>query len=322
VVERIRFAEGNVAGANQVLVEIEPQRYRLAVESARAALEKAKAGLADAQAGLERREKAVVGTPGLIPGEEIETWRTRLRTAEAEVAERQAAFAEASLNLHDAYVRTPVAGTIESRKVETGQFVQPGAVLATLVRRDPLLLRFSVPSGEASELRPGMVARFKTQAAEGQPGSARITYVAQGADPNTRMVAVTAHVALEPKASKGRKEPQATPFRPGAFAQVTVPVGGTRESPVLPQTAVRPTERGFVAFIVEKGLARERVLTLGLRTPEGDIEVKGGVRPGEQVVIRGAEALRDGAAVNVQSSKDPSSASSTTPGASPGTLAP
>jgi len=41
-----------------------------------------------------------------------------------------------------------VAGVIQTRTVQTGQYVQPGTVLATLVRRDPLLLRFKVPEGE------------------------------------------------------------------------------------------------------------------------------------------------------------------------------
>ena len=42
-------------------------------------------------------------------------------------------------------MRAPVAGIIQTRTVQTGQYVQPGTVLATLVRREPLLLRFSVP---------------------------------------------------------------------------------------------------------------------------------------------------------------------------------
>ncbi len=91
----------------------------------------------------------------MIPGEEIESWRTRQRTAEADVAEKKAALAQAELNLRDAYVRAPVAGLIETRRVQTGQYVQPGTVLATLVRREPLLLRFSVPAPEAASLRTG-----------------------------------------------------------------------------------------------------------------------------------------------------------------------
>ena len=65
--------------------------------------------------------------------------------------------------VRDAYVKAPKAGTIQTRSVETGQFVQPGTVLATLVQRDPLLLRFQVPEAEAGRLTKGMPAAFKVR---------------------------------------------------------------------------------------------------------------------------------------------------------------
>ena len=82
-------------------------------------------------------------------------------------------------------------------------------------------------------------------------------------------------------------------------------MGGGSEAPVVPQIAIRPTEKGFVAFVVEGDVARERVLTLGMRTPDGRAEVRAGLRAGDQLVIRGAEALRDGAAVRVEAPPAP-----------------
>jgi membrane fusion protein, multidrug efflux system len=289
VVEKVRFREGEKVAAGAILVEIEPQRYKLAVDSARAALEKSDAATADAQAGLDRREKAVAATPGLIPAEEIASWRTRLLTAQADVAEKKAALAQAELNLREAYVRAPVPGIIETRRVQTGQYAQPGTVLATLVQREPLLLRFNVAATEAAELRPRQTCRFRLRS-DNRTYTATITHVGHAADPASRMVTVTAEVTGGDRAG----------LRPGAFVEVVVPIGGARASPVLPQTAVRPTERGFVAYVIEGNVARERVLTLGLRTPDGAVEVKTGVRPGELVVVRGAEALRDNAVVEVE----------------------
>jgi membrane fusion protein, multidrug efflux system len=77
---------------------------------------------------------------------------------------------------------------------------------------------------------------------------------------------------------------------------------------VIPQTAVRPSERGFLAYVIEGGVAKERVLTLGMRTADGRVEVTSGVRPGESLVVRGAEALRDGAAVVVSAEGAPGAA--------------
>jgi multidrug efflux system membrane fusion protein len=288
-IEAVRFTEGDAVGTGQVLVEIEPRRYRLAVDAANAALERAQAALAEAEAGLERREAVNRRNPDLVKGEDVDAFRTRARVAAAEVAERRAALEVAELNLRDAYARAPVAGVIQTRTVQTGQYAQPGTVLATLVRREPLLLRFRVPENEAAPLRAGQAARFAVRG-DSTVYSARLLNVGAEASEATRMVEVTAEV----------DDPRRRILRPGAFAEVTVPVGGQGQAPVVPQSAVRPSERGFLAFVVEDGVARERILELGLRTAEGLVEVRSGVAAGETLVVRGAEALRDGAAVRVE----------------------
>jgi membrane fusion protein (multidrug efflux system)/multidrug efflux system membrane fusion protein len=121
------------------------------------------------------------------------------------------------------------------------------------------------------------------------------------------MVAVTAQV----------DDPRRSELRPGSFAQVTVPIGAATKAPVIPETAVRPSERGFLAYVVEGDVARERELSLGLRTADGRVEVRSGVKPGERLVVRGGEALRDGAKVRVTRTGEGAGTSATAaPGAS------
>ncbi len=290
-VEAVRFREGQRVEEGQALVEIEPERYRLLVEEAEAAREKAAAALAEAEAGLERRNAANERNAGIIAGEEVQAWRTRVATATAELRSREAALAQARRNSEDSRAKAPLAGTVQSRDVQTGRYVQPGTLLATLVRRDPLLLRFRVPEAEAERLHAGLEARFRVA---GSPveRKARLIHVAESANEDTRMVEVTAEV-LRPDAA----------LRPGAFAEVSVPVGDSAERPVVPQSAVRPSERGFLAYVVKDGKAQERVLELGLRTVDGLVEVRKGLAAAESLVVRGAEALRDGATVRTGGGK-------------------
>lgn len=286
-VEKIHFREGDRVREGDVLVEIDPDRYRLAVEEAQASREKTQAALAEAQAGLARREGANEKTSGLIPGEEIDVWRTRVATARAEVAAAGASLQMAEKNARDSVARAPFAGTAQTRSVQTGEYVQPGVLLTTLVRRDPLLVRFQVPEEDAARLQRGMTARFRVRESE-QDRESRIVLVAGAADAVSRMVAVTAEVAKPDDK-----------LRPGTFAEITVPIGARKDAPVIPQTAVRPSERGFLAFVVEGDVARERILTLGLRTGDGLVEVREGLAPQESLVVHGAEALEDGAKVKV-----------------------
>jgi multidrug efflux system membrane fusion protein len=287
-VERVRFAEGDKVSKGTTLVEIDPDRYRVAVGSARAVLEKAAAAEADARATFERRNTLNARNAGLIGQEELESCRNKARAAAAEVALAQSALELAELNLRDAIVRAPMAGVIQTRTVQSGQYVQPGAVLATLVRRDPLLLKLEVPETEAANVRVGMTVRFSAGGIEGL--QATVNHVAASASTASRMVEVVAHVA----------EADAAGLRPGAFAQARIPIGEPRQSPVVPQTAVRPSEKGFLAYVIEDGTALERVLELGLRAPGGLVEIRKGLAVGELLVVRGAEPLKEGAKVAVE----------------------
>ena len=288
VVQSVRFREGEMVKAGAQLVEIEPERYRLAVQSAEAALEKAKASLREVQSGLTRRIDIEGRNPGFVSTEDLENWQTRALSAQADSAQAAANLELARLNSRDAYVPAPVSGVIQSRTVRTGQYLQAGTIVATMVRRDPLLLRFTVPDEDARRLRPGLDVVFTARESDHEY-RARISAVTDFADPVTRMVNVTAEVT----------DPQRQELRPGTFAEVTVRLGEVLRLPAIPQLCIRPSERGFLAYVVEDSVARERVLSLGLRSEDGYVEVRSGIRAGETVVVRGAEALSDGAAVRI-----------------------
>lgn len=285
-VERVSFKEGDSVKRGQLLAEIEVQRYQLAVTSAQAALARAQANRAEAERELARATN--LHAEGVGTSADVGSWQTKLLTHQAEVAQAEAALGVARLNLRDARVTAPIAGTIETRSVQTGQYVQPGSTLATLIRRDPLLLRFQVPEGDAAQLRAGQKAVFHVQGDRQRRYEATLTHIGGAANEKSRMVPIVAEVLGNP-----------SDLRPGAFAEVTVPLGEATATLAVPETAIRASERGFLGFVVDEGAAKERRLELGLRTTEGLVQVKSGLRPGELLVVRGGEALKEGAKVRV-----------------------
>lgn len=282
-IDAVRFREGDQVKKNQLLVEIEPQRYQLAVAQAKAQVERAEASRGEAERELERAQK--LAQEGIGTSMDVSGWQTKLASAGAEESQARAALNLASLNLNDARVRAPIAGTIQTRNVQTGQYAASGTVLATVINPDPLLLRFKVTEREAVPMRLGMEAHFKVRD-EPTQHSAKITFVAGAAEPSSRMVPITAEI-----------QGDTSGLRPGTFAEVRVPVDASEGSVVVPETAIRSSDRGFLAYVVTGDRAKERVLTLGLRTPDGRVEVKDGLKLGESLVVRGSEALREGAEV-------------------------
>jgi RND family efflux transporter MFP subunit len=289
-VDRVAFVEGQSVTAGQVLVVVESERYRVAVDLAQAALAKVEAGEKAAEAQLARRQGAVSEHPGLVPGEEIEQYATAVATAKADVASAIQNLRVAQLNLRDAFIRAPFAGVIQTRSVQLGQYLQPGATLATLLQRDPLLVRFPVSEQDAPRIKPGMTAGVSLREST-RTYDAKIMLVAEAADPTTRLVQVTGQI--------DDKEHRYW-LRPGAFCDVSVPVGDARVSIVVPSMSVQPTETGNVVYIVDaKNVAHKVPVSLGMHTPEGGVEVTQGVQGGQLLVVRGFEPLSEGAPVQV-----------------------
>ena len=156
-VDKVAFIEGQEVKKGDVLVVIET---RALPGRGRAGEGGAREGPGDARRRPRPSSRAGQGAqrthPGLVPGEEIEQYETARRDREGRrQAAAQQALRVAQLNLRDSYVRAPIAGVVQTRTVQTGQYLQPGAVLATLLQRDPLLLRFRVTEQDAPRLKPG-----------------------------------------------------------------------------------------------------------------------------------------------------------------------
>ncbi|HEY2368046.1 MAG TPA: efflux RND transporter periplasmic adaptor subunit [Polyangiaceae bacterium] len=289
-VDHVAFVEGQNVKEGDTLATIESDRYQVAVDQAKANLAKTQATEKSQEAQLARRQTASSSNPGLIPGEELEQHQTAVDTAKADVSASSQALRVAQLNLRDSIVRAPIAGVVQTRTVQTGQYLQPGAVLATIIQREPLLLRFSVSEQDAPRLKPGMEATLLLRESS-HTYTAKISLVAGAADIQTRLVPVTATI---------EETDHQYWLRPGAFCEVSVPIGDARDAIVVPTMSVTPTEKGNVVYVVdEKNQAHAKVVELGMHTPDGNVEVTRGVTEGEQVVVRGIEPLTDGAPVKV-----------------------
>jgi multidrug efflux system membrane fusion protein len=331
--ESVDFDAGDSVTPDRVLAVVDGRRYALESEQARAALgrsqaavESAKARTGQARAALEEAETALARRRGLreknagwvsedeLSGLETAVARARAGLAEAEAGERVAAAeveearTEAALaekNAADARVRSPLSAVIERRHVTGGQFVREGDPVATLVDTSRLRVRFRVSEAESVRVRPGLRVGFRVAAFPERDFPAEVFHVNATADPVTRMVECLAAV----------REPEAG-LRPGFFATVRASVGREGEAIVIPVEAVLPTEKGFLAFVVEDGRARARVVKLGLHTRDGGVEVISGLAPGEVLATAGALALEEGVAVETIEEAAPAAAPA--PGAPPG----
>jgi RND family efflux transporter MFP subunit len=176
---------------------------------------------------------------------------------------------------------------INEKLVDTGQYVTAGTPIATIADTRRLKLAFRVSPTESVRLAESSPIAFHVQAVPGHAFKAKLYHIGEVADRGTRMVECLAWV-----------ENPGSDLRPGFFADVTATIEERTGSLVVPQTAVIPTDQGFVGFVLkgDDGVER-RALKLGLYTKEGGVEVLEGLAAGERVITRGAASLSNGSRV-------------------------
>lgn len=283
-VSQVLFHEGDRVTPQTVLLRIDPDRYRLEVERADASWRRAVADERRAEADLRRRES--LAKEQLVADEELNRSRQEAERLQADAAAAKAALDIAKQNQAKSDVRAPHNGVIDTKAVSVGQFVKLGNVLATLVDTRRLRLRFKVSEAESIRARVGDRVGFAVAALGKEEFEARIYHVGQIAEPTTRQVEVMAWVQ-----NPGR-------LKPGFFAEVTLAAESRKDAKVVPEGAVQASEKGFVAYVVEGGKAKQRLIQIGLRTA-GGVEILSGLNAGETVVIEGSDRLGDGVAVQV-----------------------
>jgi RND family efflux transporter MFP subunit len=276
----VRFREGDRVTPHTVLMRIDPERYRLESARAEATYQKALADQHRAEADWKRRED--LAKDQLVAPEELSRTRLEAERLAAESAAAKAAWDWARQNQRRSEVRPPAAGVINTRTVDTGQYVKMGSVLATLVDTSRLRLRFKVSEAESVRARTSGDVTFRIAALGDREFPARIYHVGDMADPTTRQVEVLAWVS-----NPGE-------LKPGFFAEVTLAAESKKSAVVVPEGAVLASEQGFVTYVVERGTARVRPVQVGLRTGTGVVEILSGVKAGETVVAEGSDRLADG----------------------------
>ncbi len=192
-VSQVLFHAGDKVTAETVLVRIDPDRYRLEAVRTEAAHRRAVADWRRSEADLVRRE--ALAKEHLVAEEELARARRETERLAADAAAAKAAHEIALQNAQRSAVRSPRGGEINTRSVDTGQFVQVGNVLATLVDPRRLRLRFKVSEAESLKAKEGQAVTFHVASLGTTPFSARVYHVSDVADPATRQVEVLAWVS-------------------------------------------------------------------------------------------------------------------------------
>ena len=239
------------------------------VQEAEAKFRGAETLLKIARAGVERADNHLryLGlTPEQLP-----------EAADEHAVEGQRAHEEA----HLIEVRSPVAGTIIERTVSTGAVVTPSDSLYVISDLRSLWVLAQVPEQHLSLLRSGLTVEVSVRAYPDKTFPARITYIGDALDPETRTVEVRCELK-----NPGRQ------LKTEMFATLTIHTGGSREAVVAPLEALQNMDGEEVLFVSEGEYSfRARRVRVG-RHSGSVVEIVSGLQAGEKVVVAGAFRLK------------------------------
>jgi RND family efflux transporter MFP subunit len=309
-----RVAEG------QLLAEIEAPELDQQIRQANAALDQTNAAIQQAEAALKQGRSnenlarvtagrwASLAARGVVSRQENDTYQAQYVAQQANVealdkavgaARSNAKAAEANLarlNQLKTYqtVRAPFAGVITLRNVDTGALVNEGnTMLFRIAQMGRLRVFVNVPQADAASVRTGLPAKLRFVDIPGRDFSGAVTRTANALDPATRTLLTELQVANADGA-----------LMPGMYAQVSFAVQRKSATAVIPgDTLVVRADGPQVAVVEADGTVHFAKVQLG-RDFGLELEVLGGVREGQQLVVNPSDEVREGVKVKAMLSEE------------------
>jgi multidrug efflux system membrane fusion protein len=312
VIQAIQFREGDEVKAGDLLVTLDRRPFENALRMARADLANARAEEARARNDAERYQR--LDQQEAVSKETYAQLVTKAETTQAQVQSKEAAVANAELQLGYTEIRAPIAGRTGQRTLHEGALVKANdssVALVTINQIAPISVAYAVPESTLGALRAALAAgpvAVKCLVHDGQSKTVegRLEFVDNAVDQTTGTLLL-----------KATFDNQDHTLWPGQFVDVVTQLGTESGVLLVPVGAVQVGQQGAQVFVVKPDQTVElRPVQTG-RSTDGLTVIRDGVREGETVVIDGQLRLVPGARIEPKTLGEAAAGPRRAPGAQP-----
>ncbi|WP_299002909.1 efflux RND transporter periplasmic adaptor subunit [uncultured Caulobacter sp.] len=272
LITAVHFTDGQAVSRGQVLVELKADQENAGIAEARA-------NLAQAERNYQRWK--TLADKGIAPRATAEQYLASLETARAVVGSAQA-------QKLDRVIRAPFSGRVGISDIAPGALISPGTAIVSLDDVSVIRVDFSVPDRYLPTLRVGLPIVARPDALPGEVFQGRIAQIDTRIDPATRAIKARAEF---PNAN-GR-------LLPGMLVKVAIDQG-VRTAVAVPEAAVQFEGTQASVYRIAKGdkgmIARRTDVDTGI-IQDGFVEIRAGLKPGDEIVGDGLNRIQDGAAI-------------------------
>lgn len=253
------------------------QENKMLVDIKQTTLDSAKAQVDSAQAAFDQANTEKT----------TETWKKDIAQANAAVKKAQASLGLAQEHLDESAIKAPISGTISERFMDKGDIASLTKPFVTIINIDTVKVVAKVPERELENIKLGQKAIVKPDAYPDEEFTGKLVNISPIIDRTSQ----TCDIEIEVPNQNQR-------LKPGMFVRVELTVSEDKVALVIPADSfIKDGEDNYV-FVVNNGKAIKKKVKLGIS--DGiKIEIISGLNLGEQLIIAGQSALKDGMSVTL-----------------------
>jgi len=290
----VAFQEGQRVKAGDLLAQVDPRAFQVALDQARGTQMQNLAQLENARRDLQRYQ--ALFKQDSIAKQQVDTQAALVRQYEGTVKSDQANVDNARLQLDYARITAPISGRLGLRQVDRGNLVSSSDTngLVVITQTQPISVVFTLPETQLPEVRTE-IAAGKTLAVDAYDrADTRRIATGQLETLDNQIDVTTGTLKL-----KARFENADDALFPNQFVNVRLHVLTRKDVTAIPTAAIQQGSAGAFVFLVQADdTVQVRQVKLGAIN-NGMVAVNEGLQPGDRVVVEGTDRLRAGAKVEV-----------------------
>lgn len=297
------YVEGGTVKKGDLLFELDPSKFKAALDQAQGDLVKAQAQLMKSKLDVER--DTPLAKRGAISQKELVDSIQAYEAAKGAAAAAKAAVEQANLNLGWTRITAPIDGVVGISKAQIGDLIDANTEVTSMSTLDPIRVYFPVSEQEYLGAAEKIRQRYKEHDEGAAYGGPQLDLILGGdkvyphkgqfflidrqVDVKTGTILVA---ALFPNPNNV--------LRPGQFARVRAVTSTKEKALLVPQRAVTELQGTYqVAVVTPDNKVDVRPVKVGQRTGSLWI-IDQGLHQGERVVVEGLQKLKAGMTVNPQ----------------------
>lgn len=290
----IHFTEGQQVKAGELLAEVDPRPYQVALTQAQGQLAKDQATLANARRDLSRFEK--LAKSSLVSQQELDTQRSLVSETLGTLKADEGSVASAQLNLTYSRITAPIAGRVGLKQVDVGNYVTSGDTtgIVVITQTHPIDVVFTLAENNISQILKAQ-KNGETLQVEAWDRSNQ-TLIASGKllSLDNQIDVTTGTIKI-----KARFDNQDDALFPNQFVNVRLKVNTLQDAIVIPAAALQMGNEGHFVWVVnsDNKVSKKSVMA-GLQDSQ-KVVISAGLEAGERVVTDGLDRLTEGATVEI-----------------------